>query len=317
MKSKTKFGIIAICIVFILPVSLFSQDIFIKDILQNPEAYEGELVEVSGLVVQYIEATEKTTAHYLLKDDYGAIIRVNTAEGEPETNVKYKANGIVYIDQSRDEPFISEKSRQKIQQEATTIITQAPAEKTWIEKNLLLIIIIGSAIILILLIIILVNNRKTPKRYSAPTAAGKTPLADEQTHRSQSTPTEELKTMVIPKPSSKTMKFIPGEIEVISGQDKGKKIKIAGYPTDDGSVVTIGREKVTGPRDYAHIELKERTISRKQAEIIYRDGKLFIKNLSETNLTRINGEEIPVNSSKELVPNSILTFGEVELKYTV
>lgn len=317
MKSKKIFGVIVFFIVLTFSSTSYAQEIFIKDILQNPVTYEGELVEVNGLVMQYIEATEKTTAHYLLKDDYGAIIRINTAEGEPETNVKYKASGIVYIDQSRNEPFISEKSRQRIQKETTTIIAQQPAEKTWLEENLLLVIIIGSIIIVILLLIILFTSRRITRRYPTTTTATKPPVTEEATYKTKETPTEELKTMIIPKPSSKTMKFIPGELEVTAGQDKGKKLKIAGYPTDDGSVITIGREKVTGPRDYAHIELKERTISRKQAEIIYRDGKLFIKNLSETNFTRINGEEIPVNSSKELVSGAVLTFGEVEITYKV
>lgn len=104
---------------------------------------------------------------------------------------------------------------------------------------------------------------------------------------------------------------------MITGDDKGKKIKISGYPTEDGSTVTIGRESVTGPRDFAHIQLKERTISRKQAEIIFKDGKLYIKNLSETNYTKLDSKEIPPNTSLELKPASVITLGEIELKYNL
>jgi pSer/pThr/pTyr-binding forkhead associated (FHA) protein len=124
-----------------------------------------------------------------------------------------------------------------------------------------------------------------------------------------------LKTMVIPAASSRTMKFIPGEFEVISGDDKGRIIKIGGYPTEEGSIVTIGREEVIGPRDFAHIQLKERTISRKQAELVLNNGNLYIKNLSQTNYTKLNGKEIPPNTSSELLPGSVITFGEVEMKY--
>jgi len=79
--------------------------------------------------------------------------------------------------------------------------------------------------------------------------------------------------------------------------------------------VTIGREQITGPRDFAHIQLKERTISRRQAELILKDGKLYLKNLSETNFTKLDGKDLPPNTSAPLSPGSIMTFGEVEMKY--
>jgi len=186
-------------------------------------------------------------------------------------------------------------------------------KEVWLENNLLIIVIGGSAILLLILIIVLllkkksgeVNKKKIPEVKSAPTIPEK----------SMPTPKENLKTMIIPATSSRTMKFIPGGLEVLTGEDKGRIIRISGYPTPEGSIVTIGREPVTGPRDFAHIQFKERTISRRQAEIIYKDGKLYIKNLSETNFTSLDGKEIPVNTAVELKSDSIITFGEIEMKY--
>ena len=310
MKFKRSISLLVLFLFVISLTNTFAQTILVKDILNNPSKYDGELVEVTGLVIQYVEATERTTAHYLLKDDYGAVIRINTAEGEPETNTKYNATGILYVDKMTNEPFISEKSRVKIpgDQPANVIIQQ----KTWLEENILLVIFIGSAIILILLIIIFVNRKSSGSSGKEKTYVHKERNPDQEP---QPTPREDLKTMVVPKVSQKTMKFIPGEFQVLSGQDKGKNLKIAGYPTSEGSVVTIGREKVTGPRDYAHIELKEKTISRKQAEIISRDHSLYIKNLSETNFTQLDDEDIPVNQMKELKSGSVIGLGEVEIKY--
>lgn len=310
MKSKKSISLLVLFLFVICLTNTFAQTVLVKDILNNPSRYDGELVEVTGLVIQYVEATERTTAHYLLKDDYGAVIRINTAEGEPETNAKYNANGILYVDKMTNEPFISEKYRAKIKgdQPANVIIQQ----KTWLEENILLVIFIGSAIILILLIIIFVNRKSSGSGIKEKTFVHKERKPDQEP---RPTPREDLKTMVVPKVSQKTMKFIPGEFQVLSGQDKGKNLKIAGYPTSEGSVVTIGREKVTGPKDYAHIELKEKTISRKQAEIISRDHSLYIKNLSETNFTQLDGEDIAVNQMKELKPGSVIGLGEVEIKY--
>ena len=89
----------------------------VNDILKDPNAYNQEEVEVSGLVIQYIEATEQTTSHYYLKDDFGAIIKIHTAESKPETNEKYTVRGILYIEASTLLPFISEKSKIKIAKE--------------------------------------------------------------------------------------------------------------------------------------------------------------------------------------------------------
>jgi pSer/pThr/pTyr-binding forkhead associated (FHA) protein len=183
----------------------------------------------------------------------------------------------------------------------------------WLENNLLIVVIGGSTILLLILVIVLLLRKKSGKgnRTITPEMKASQTVVDKVIP----TPKENLKTMIIPATSSRTMKLIPGGLEVITGDDKGRTIRISGYPTEDGSTVTIGREPVSGPRDYAHIQLKERTISRKQAEIIYKDGKLFIKNLSQTNYTSLNGKDIPVDTELELKSGSIITFGEIEMKY--
>lgn len=291
-----------------------SKVVQIKDILKDPTGLLQEEIQVTGLVIQYVEATEQTTSHYYLKDDYGAIIKVHTAESKPETNVKYKVTGILYMDASTSSPFLSEKSKSRIDDVVTPPPPPPLPVKTWWEENWLLAVIIGSGILLVILISILLGSRKKSQ-----------PVPPIQTGVKQSVPGPEkpdspiqrdnLKTMVIPSSVPKTMKFIPGELEVITGDDKGKIIKIGGYPTEEGSIVTIGRDQVTGPRDFAHIQLKERTISRRQAEIILKDGKLYIKNLSETNYTKLDGKDLPPNTSAELKGGSVITFGEVEMKY--
>jgi pSer/pThr/pTyr-binding forkhead associated (FHA) protein len=186
-------------------------------------------------------------------------------------------------------------------------------KEVWLENNLLIIVIGGSAILLLILIVVLLLKKKSGEVNKKPIPEVKnTPTVSE---KSGPTPKENLKTMIIPATSSRTMKFIPGGLEVLTGLDKGRIIRISGYPTPEGSIVTIGREPVTGPRDFAHIQFKERTISRRQAEIIFKDGKLYIKNLSETNFTSLDGKEIPVNTSVELKSDSIITFGEIEMRY--
>lgn len=122
-----------------------------------------------------------------------------------------------------------------------------------------------------------------------------------------------------------TVKFIPGELEIINGLDKGKSFKMAGYPTSDGNVATIGRDHegwqslVSPERQYAHIRLKDEsnTLSRMQAELVHRGGKLYMKNLSKVNPAQVDGEDVPVNEVVEIKPGSVIKTGFIEFKYKV
>jgi len=62
-------------------------------------------------------------------------------------------------------------------------------------------------------------------------------------------------------------------------------------------------------------ELNQKTISRKQAEIISIEGKLYVKNISETNYTQVDGIELKPNEKVELKPNSTIRTGEIEFQY--
>lgn len=125
----------------------------------------------------------------------------------------------------------------------------------------------------------------------------------------------EFKTIKIAAPTEKTLKFIPGQFIVLSGRDRGKPIRVAGFPTPDGSIVSVGREEVIGERAYAHIQLDLQTVSRKHAELIFKDKKLFIKNLSETNPTVVNEKEVVSGETEEIPLDSELRIGELKLKY--
>lgn len=122
------------------------------------------------------------------------------------------------------------------------------------------------------------------------------------------------------KPSPpRTVTMMPGELVIVSGEDRGKAFKVTGFPTDEGSVATIGRDVPTGDRAYAHIRLDDRfrTISRRQAEIIYSDGKVRVRNLSETNPTHVDGVALKVGETRDLKAGSILRTGELEFEYRV
>ena len=117
----------------------------------------------------------------------------------------------------------------------------------------------------------------------------------------------------------KTMKFIPGKLVVTAGPDKGKEFRIAGHPTPNGNVVTIGRAEVAGDRAFSHIQLGEtyRTVSRMQAEIIQEDQDIYLKNKSTTNPTMVNGEQVPPGDRVPLQSDDTIRMGELVLRYNL
>lgn len=125
------------------------------------------------------------------------------------------------------------------------------------------------------------------------------------------------------KAPPKTMKFIPGKLVIISGPDKGREFRIAGFPReeDDGNVVTIGRADIKGERAFAHIQLGDtyRTVSRIQAEIIQKtsSNEVYLRNKSTTNPTQVNNEEVPPEESVELQNEDTIQMGELVLQYEV
>jgi hypothetical protein len=344
----------------------------IDAITDNPGKYNQQLVEVEGLVSQYVPSTSTSTSYYLLKSYFGGLIRVNTSEPAPEINKKYRVTGIVYIDPTDNTPFISEKSKTtvldvplslapasiEVEEKAqitatisggtppysvqvpanasvavasihansltingissgqTAIVLQdasAPAKtvnaEIVVKSGMQKLLIIGLSILLVFLVVVLVYFlfRKKP-------AAG-APGGTAQPAGFSS----DFKTVKIITNKPKTMVFIPGELVITTGEDKGKSFRIAGFPTPEGSVVTIGREAISGDRAYAHIQLDNRfrTVSHKQAEVIYKDGKLWVKNMSETNLTQVDGVELKPGEKAELKPGSTIRTGELEFQYKV
>jgi len=125
----------------------------------------------------------------------------------------------------------------------------------------------------------------------------------------------EFQTIKIAASTEMTLKFIPGQFIILTGQDRGKAFRVSGFPTPDGHVITVGRDPVEGDRAYAHIQMDVPTVSRKHAEMVFKDKVLSIKNLSDTNPIQLNSEEIPVGEFVELNLDSELRIGEIRMKY--
>ncbi len=311
-----------------------SQDASIKTIFDNPGRYLGERVEVQGTVTQFVPASTTTSAFYYIQGDYGNIITVQTEKTDrgqiPVIGQKYKVTG--FFNLINNEYVVSEIRRESIAPPSaaagpdTQEQTQpAPAPTPPAKDNTLLYVIIAIAGLLIILAIIMARKKQEKTVTSPPVNHSPTPETQPITPVTQSIhttgssePTGGFTTIRI-ETAPKTMRFIPGKFTIISEEDKGMSFNIAGYPTPEGAMITIGRESVSGERSYAHIKIddKFKTVSRKQAELLHSDRMLYIRNKSEANYTQVDGFELKPGEKRELKSGSKIRMGELELMYSV
>jgi hypothetical protein len=320
---------------------LLAQNQSIKDLLDNPGLSLRNKVKIQGTILQYVPAGTTNTAFYIIVDDLGGEIIVQTpAEGIPETFKKYKVEG--YFNFIDSKYIIQETSRQLL--EATPAPAPEPAPTPTRERtqpaptpapappppppakdNTLLYVIIAVAAVLIILVIIMSKKKQEPATTAPqthyPPAPETQPISPvtQPIHTTGSSGSTGGFTTIRIETAPKTMRFIPGKFTITSDEDKGMSFNIAGYPTPEGAMVTIGRESVSGERSYAHIKIddKFKTVSRKQAELLHSDRMLYIRNKSEANYTQVDGFELKPGEKRELKSGSKIRMGELELMYSV
>lgn len=270
----------------------------------------NEKVEVNGIIFRYLPKTTQTTAFYVLKLDGGDTIKILTENISklPKINKRYNVKGIL-INQN-GEFIIIEKTNKCIDCLPLASISHFFSLKA---NYGLLLIILGCILIIITIIIF---KRRTKPKYQRFHLAG----ASKQQFSAGITgfsPSGEFTTIRLQTNVPKTLRFIPGYFQIISGEDKGKTFRVPGYPTAEGNIVFIGSEEATGDSAPCYIQLKDKSVALKQAEIVNKEGKLFIKNLSQTNFTQINNIELKHNEISELKPGSVIKMGQIEFLYKI
>lgn len=311
--------------------AMAQQDSTIFNVLRNTNHWLDKQVTVRGIVDTYIpielnyEEGETThTVEYVLRGDFGNKILVRSTLSTPATHTVYEVTGLF---QESNRPYgdyeIIEITRDFIATvedgtEGTVAAAIAdPQEASFWDRYGLPILIAGAVVVLLLIIflsVLIFKKRPRYEEYYREPVQNQRPAFEEEQRGAD----QDFKTIKVEPNPPKTMRFIPGSLEIVGGEDKGKVFKMVGYPTGEGSVITMGRENGSGERAYSHVQLKDPTVSRKQAEIIYKGGKLFLKNLSETNHTQVNGKELAPHEQVELNANdSVIRTGAIEFKYVL
>lgn len=121
-------------------------------------------------------------------------------------------------------------------------------------------------------------------------------------------------TVPAPRPVERTLQFLPGRFEVLSGgRGLGSEIRFVRTGGPDGSSITIGRSE--GP-PYRHIQLDVPTVSRRHAHMRWDGARWSLTNLSTTNPVSINGVALPGEGTAiDLVDGDRVEMGEITFRF--
>ncbi len=98
----------------------------------------------------------------------------------------------------------------------------------------------------------------------------------------------------------------------MAGQEPGREIRFVRLPDAADPEITFGRNE--GPM-YRHVQLRDATVSRMHARLLYRDGAWTLVNLSTTNPVMHNTRVLGAEESQLLADGDRIDMGEVVFRY--
>ncbi len=113
-------------------------------------------------------------------------------------------------------------------------------------------------------------------------------------------------------PVDGTLQFLPGRLEIISGQEPGREIRFVRLPDAADPEITFGRNEGAL---YRHVQLRDATVSRLHARMVMRNGAWTLTNLSTTNPVMHNGAVLGDGEAQVLADNDRVEMGEVVFRF--
>ena len=319
---------------------LYDEQAFRRTCTNNNIAVEGE-------VTQYVEDEATDTRFYFLNDNYGVAILVRTPPGQPQPEIseRYRITGVVdYEDAGRQEfrrgeipasvrqafsdnneiPFISEYGRTPLGGVSTVpdsgvVEPLDEAETAWWMYAL----VAAGVLALLGLGTVLVRSMGGSGAHDETRK-----FLDSQPQDPQATPSDSYLvqsepevvsdasgTIKIHRPTrDQTVKVLPGRFAVLGGLDGLPEIRFFMPHGRTTTEITFGR---ASGKPYEHVQLAPRTVSSRQATLVYNGGQYSIRNHAsrDSNPTAVNGRDLGEGETVMLNDGDRISMGEVEFQY--
>jgi FHA domain len=284
-----------------------AEQVKVRDIKQNLPEYEDEVVSIEGSISKYVEQDKKTTNLYKLRDNWGETIFVRTSQALPDINKRWIVTGIV----SREHNgmiYLSETSRTEVLTEKAPAAAPLKHSRESIDPVIKYLLVTTAAIFAVLVIVLIYMMTKR-SRASEPAAAAAAALHNP-------IPADSVgKTVIMKKAPPGTLRLLPGKFIILRGDETHKEIRFQVPKDQTTKEFTFGRQEIPDQNPFGHIQLKEGTVSRLHAKVIYTPDGVSLINYSTVNPTTVNKKELMENETVRLEDGDIITMGEVEFQY--
>jgi len=305
-RHWSQYSVLLIALLTFLTSPLSAKEVKIRDIKQSLLKYENEVVTIVGSIHKYVEHDKKTTNFYRLRDNWGETVLVRTSQELPDFDKRWAVTGVVSVEPNGT-MYVSETSRIEVAAEKTPPPAPAPSKPARESLDpVLKYLIIAAVTIFVILVVILVSMMIKRLKTSEPTV----------TETFNPAPIDDVgKTVVMKKAPPGTLKLLPGKFIVLKGEEVHKEIRFQIPKDQTKKEFTFGRQEIPDQNPYGHIQLKEGSVSRLHAKVIYTPDGVSLVNYSTVNPTTLNTTSLAENETVNLKDGDIITMGAVEFKY--
>jgi hypothetical protein len=147
---------------------------------------------------------------------------------------------------------------------------------------------------------------------SVPLAIGPQPVINRMPFRLGDPDHDDTETVRFVRPWDFPVQLLPGRLEVLEGTTPHREIRFLRVPGEPTHVI-LGREVGLTPH---YIGLGSPTVSRRHARLDFADNQWIVKNLSRTNPTVVNDDELfDTDVARPLADGDRLELGDVVLRF--
>lgn len=290
-KRQTLFSTLVLMIPFLV---WSAQTVYIQELLDAPQRFQNLEVKLTGKVVDVMTAQRADQrGGYRILDQSDATIYI-IADTLPAPETTLTVTGIVQIDPATQKPVVRELKRS-----GGSGLTQG-----W-DMTLVLLI---AAIVVVAIIILIVALR--PKKQPMVQMGGAAATQPPPPPRPASTQNP---------PAMQTRQVSQAELATQLGE-----IKTAQVPTKLAQLVIIGGDmngkafplklSTTIGRDSGDVVLKDSSVSKEHARILFEGNDYHIENLSQTNPVVLNSQRLG-SERKVLNEGDEMILGLVKLTF--
>jgi hypothetical protein len=294
-----------------------AESLSIREIAGNAAKYRGRQVQVDGRVERWVETgSGQKPAAYVLKDNFGDELQVKVSDGMPAVGEKVAVKGQFIVDSAGNDFYLQSQdsttgvkpgrepgdagghAKQPIAISLATAVSRAPG-------NLLALGAVAAVVFLFIAVVALRVKRANKKIIDVPDFS-----FDE---------TETIKIDVNGKffgsqeDDECTVILMPGYFKITKGPQglEGRLYRLT------SALTKVGREESSVNKSTGWIAIPAgcTSVSRYQADLVYKGGAYYVENRSRSTETRVNGVPITSEEPYPLSDQDVIAFGEIELTY--